>query len=247
MSVKRLRIFAGPNGSGKSTLINKLQKNPPSSNFKLGYYVNADDIEKELKKNASIDFNIYGINATTKQIQSYFKKSSFSPVKTINPELWRIFAVSENSLTISDKGIINSYVAADLAEFIRQQIMKEAHSFTYETVMSDNKKIKFLKKAKNQGYKIYLYYIATEDPLININKVELRVAQHGHDVKSQDVIRRYYKSLENLKPAIMISDRAYLFDSSKGFSVLIAEITEGKNVTLVDVNNIPNWVSNALK
>jgi predicted ABC-type ATPase len=135
MSVKRLRIFAGPNGSGKSTLINKLQKNPPSSNFKLGYYVNADDIEKELNKNARIDFNIYGINSTTKQIQSYFKKSSFSPVKTSNPELWRIFTISENGLTISDKGMINSYVAADLAEFIRQQIMNEAHSFTYEIAM----------------------------------------------------------------------------------------------------------------
>jgi len=42
--MKRLRIFAGPNGSGKTTLKNVLEKEY------LGVYVNADDIEKELKE-----------------------------------------------------------------------------------------------------------------------------------------------------------------------------------------------------
>lgn len=40
---KRLRIFAGPNGSGKSTLFTDI-----SSRFKVGFFVNSDDIEKEI-------------------------------------------------------------------------------------------------------------------------------------------------------------------------------------------------------
>lgn len=41
-AVKRLRIIAGPNGSGKSTFVYRIQEFPPSSNFKMGVFVNAD-------------------------------------------------------------------------------------------------------------------------------------------------------------------------------------------------------------
>ena len=40
---------------------------------------------------------------------------------------------------------IDSYISADLSEFIRQKILKQNYSFSYETVMSDEKKIDFLK------------------------------------------------------------------------------------------------------
>lgn len=48
MSKKRLRIFAGPNGSGKSTFINEFESS--DLRYKLGVYVNADEIEKKLKE-----------------------------------------------------------------------------------------------------------------------------------------------------------------------------------------------------
>ena len=42
MKTPRLRMFAGPNGSGKSTI--KAVVSPSL----LGYYLNPDDIEKEV-------------------------------------------------------------------------------------------------------------------------------------------------------------------------------------------------------
>jgi predicted ABC-type ATPase len=241
MGVKRLRIIAGPNGSGKSTFINKVKSTPPSPSFKLGFYVNADDIEQTLKSDKTLDFNQYGLEVTTANIQSHFKKSTFAPIKLNQANLWEHFSISNNTLIIHKSQKINSYIAADIAEFIRQQLLKSEKSFSYETVMSDSKKIDFLRKAKRNNYRTYLYFFATEDPLININRVELRVAQNGHPVKRETIKKRYYRSLENLKDAIKLSDRAYLFDNSQKASVLIAEITDGKNVRLFDPSAIPNW------
>lgn len=238
-SVKRLRIIAGPNGSGKSTFVYSVKKNPPVASFKLGYFVNADEIEKGLKETKTLKFGQFGLTISTKQIQDYFKKSTFAPVKLNSPDLWTAFEVEKNVLVVG-KIKINSYVAADIAEFIRQELVKSQQSFSYETVMSDKKKISFLKKAKKSGYKIYLYYFATEDPLININRVKIRVEQKGHKVNSGVVEKRYYKSLNNLKSAIKISDRAYLFDNTS-LSYLYAEIVNGNEVRLIDTKNIPNW------
>jgi predicted ABC-type ATPase len=158
-----------------------------------------------------------------------------------NPDLWQRFSVQENQLIVDEKQKINSYIAADLAEFIRQRLLKAGSSFSYETVMSDEQKIVFLEKAKKEGYRIYLYYFATEDPRINISRVEIRVAQNGHPVKKESIKKRYYKSLENLKSAVMLSDRTYLFDNSQRLSRLISEITEGKKIYVIDPENTPSW------
>ena len=44
MSDKRFRMFAGPNGSGKTTLIEQI-----GQQFNLGYFINADLIQKNLE------------------------------------------------------------------------------------------------------------------------------------------------------------------------------------------------------
>jgi predicted ABC-type ATPase len=86
-----------------------------------------------------------------------------------------------------------------LADFIRQQLLINGISFTFETVMSHESKVDFLHKAKSNGYRVYLYFISTEDPEINISRVKVRVAQHGHHVDPEVIKTRYNKSLSHLK------------------------------------------------
>lgn len=242
MKVKRVRIFAGPNGSGKSTFIKRIIVNPPSPSVKLGYYVNADDIEREIKKNGYLHLKKFGCSISSKELQSYFRKSQFAPLKLNFPDLWKLVNVEGEKLYFSGKVKINSYIAADIAEFLRQKLLLNNFSFSYETVMSDKKKISFLKNAKKQGYRIYLYFFATEDPLININRVKVRVARNGHNVNEEVIKKRYYRSLENLLAAVKISDRAFLFDNSGVASVLVSEIANGKSVTIFNPDEVPNWV-----
>ena len=237
---KRLRVFAGPNGSGKTTIKNKL-----SGEIPFGVYVNADDIESLLKETKVLLFNTFQLNINETTIQSFFKQSCFAPIKRKEPDLWSKLTVNDNILSINTK--IDSYLAADIAEFIRQQLLNNEISFTFETVMSNESKIVFLQKAKDKGYRVYLYFVSTETPEINISRVQIRVKQLGHNVSPEIIKSRYYKSMQQLKEAVKISNRAYLWDNSSSMCVLFSEITEGKDVEILDVNKVPNWFLKYLK
>jgi predicted ABC-type ATPase len=85
---------------------------------------------------------------------------------------------------------------------------------TFETVMSSEDKVAFMLKAKASGYRTYLYFVATEDPDININRVKNRVAAGGHPVPTEKIVQRYGRCLNLLPAAIAASNRAYIFDNS---------------------------------
>ena len=112
--------------------------------------------------------------------------------------------------------------------------------------MSHPSKVDFLKLAQEQGYRTYLYYVATVDPDINISRVENRVKLGGHGVAPDKVHERYYRSLDLLMDAISYSNRAYIFDSSiadsspTGKSVWLAEVTNGVELEL-QVDVVPWW------
>jgi predicted ABC-type ATPase len=234
MTTKRMRVFAGPNGSGKTTIVNELRKK-----ISYGVYVNADDIEIELRETRLLKFDNYQLHVTQDEVQNFFKESTFSPIKRNESELYKSLLVINNILHTHTN--IDSYLAADIAEFIRQRLLANGESFTYETVMSHTNKIDFMQKAKYSGYRVYLYFIATEAPEINISRVELRVTQKGHNVSPEVVINRYYRSLKNLRSAVSKSSRAYFWDNSGEFALYIAEVTDGVDVRIIDTKNVPNW------
>lgn len=211
----------------------------------LGVYINADDIEKTIEKTNFLDLNDFKISASTKEVQDYFKSVAFSPLKLNCRNLWEYFSVSNNRLIINSPNTFNSYISADIAAYIREKLLSAHISFSYETVMSHESKLLFFKKAIAEGYRVYMYYIATEDPEININRVNIRVALDGHPVKPEIIKSRYYRSLENLKKAVRLTNRSYIFDNTT-FSKLIAEITDGKNVRVIDIESLPNWFNKYL-
>lgn len=192
----------------------------------------------------SIRFTEYNLNITETQIQVFFRASTFSPIKRNEPDLWEKVKVINNEFICMT--YVDAYLAADLAEFLRQQLLANDISFTYETVMSHPGKIDFLQVARNNGFKVYLYYIATEDPDINISRVNVRVAQDGHSVSPEVIRNRYYKSLSNLKEAVKQTNRAYIFDNSQSQAFLIAEINNGTDVAMNDAIKVPNWVAKYL-
>jgi len=232
MSIPRLRMFAGPNGSGKSTLNSIISKEL------LGVYINPDEIEKEINKFDFLDLLAYSVNTNEDAVVSFFSDHPLIEKADLlyEVEMIRFF---DNKIDFSNI-LVNSYYASVCADFIRHQLLKLKISFTFETVMSSRDKVDFLKKAQELGYRTYLYFVATQDPLINISRVENRVKQGGHSVPEDKIKSRYYRSLELLLKAVKNSNRAYIFDNSSQEKLWIAEILDGKYFEFKN-ENIPEW------
>jgi replicative DNA helicase len=101
-----------------------------------------------------------------------------------------------------------------IADQRRDACIKAKRSFSFETVMSHPSKIDVLVKAKEAGYRVYLYFIGTDDPQTNIERVALRVAQGGHDVPNEKIRDRWLRTMTLLQQAIRSSDQSYVFDNS---------------------------------
>jgi len=238
MSVARLRLFAGPNGSGKSTLKSVI------SGKLLGVYINPDDIEKEIKENGFLDFNNYQIEVDEK-ILKFFENHSLILKANLRNEVTKI-EIENNKLYFKNINI-NSYFASVVSDFIRKELIKLKISFSFESVMSSYDKVELLKFAQDNGYRTYLYYIATQDPIINISRVKNRVKLGGHNVPEEKIISRYYKSLKLLKEAVKYSNRVYIFDNSSYDKIWLCEINLLKEVEL-KTENLPYWLyENLLK
>ena len=62
--------------------------------------------------------------------------------------------------------------AAQMAEAMREKCINEHKSFTFETVLSTDRNLKLLKKAKVEGYFIRCIYVLTCDSNINVARVK---------------------------------------------------------------------------
>ncbi len=185
-----------------------------------------------------MDFQRFGITVDKVKVLDFFQNSSFLDKQNLSSEAAKL-SLTENKLHFT-KIKINSYFASVVADFIRQILIKEKRSFSFETVMSSPDKVEFLKNAKTCGYRNYLYFVATENPQINISRVEVRVKAGGHNVPIDKIESRYYRSIDLLFDAIRLTNRAYIFDNSGNKAALVAEITDGKNIEIKS-SRIPLW------
>jgi predicted ABC-type ATPase len=116
---------------------------------------------------------------------------------------------------------MDNYEAAKLVEKKRYQAIEDKRDFTFETVMSSEYPMKIIRKAKANGYFIKCIYVLTIDPEVNVLRVESRVLSGGHDVPKDKIRDRYYKSLNNIKELIELSDILHIYDNTNEEAVRI--------------------------
>lgn len=104
--------------------------------------------------------------------------------------------------------------AARLVDSKRYTSIEVKEDFTFETVLSSKYKLDILEKAKAEGYFIKCVFVLTVDPLVNVARVETRVASGGHDVEKKKIVERYYKSLNNIKRLMNICDILHVYDNT---------------------------------
>lgn len=238
--MSRLRIFAGPNGSGKSTLYQQI-----SATVNAGVFINADHIEYQLSKTGLIDIADYGITPHAQEWKN-FKHTSHakSLINKAKSKGLKIDIELKENFLVDVKKESHSYESSLAAMFIRYCLLHRNRTFSFETVMSHHSKIKEIIKANEAGYRSYMYFVCTADPLVNISRIRNRVTKGGHNVDDKKAIDRYHKSLSLLIDAVKNCYRAYLFDNSGNEMKLIAETFQNE-IKILD-NKVPNWLEQYL-
>ena len=145
----------------------------------------------------------------------------------------------------SDKAVKQ---AAQYCEEQREQCLRDGQSLIFETVLSSEGKVDFIRRAREAGYFIRLFFVATSHPTINAARIARRVMEGGHDVPIAKVISRYYKSILNCKRCISLADRVYVYDNSidDADARLLFRMTDGQLFKQY-ADDIPEWATTILK
>ena len=104
--------------------------------------------------------------------------------------------------------------AANLADQMREECLLKRGDLAFETVLSIEAKVDFIKRAKDAGYFIRIFFVSTDAPSINAARITNRVLEGGHSVPIDKIIDRYYRSLSYSLDAALLSDRAYFYDNT---------------------------------
>ena len=95
--------------------------------------------------------------------------------------------------------------------------------FGFETTLSGVTYLKYLQRLKQEGYTIHIFFLWIPGFELAIGRIKDRVEQGGHSVPSEDVKRRFGRSLENFwKEYRPLAEQWMLFDNSQTTPQLIA-------------------------
>ena len=121
--------------------------------------------------------------------------------------------------------------AAKIAEDTREFCLEQGVDFTFETVLSTDRNLKLMKRAKELGYYVMCVYTLTVDPKINVRRVRQRVEAGGHDVPVEKIIVRYKRAMGFFPELCKVCSRLLVYDNSRergeGGPDLIVEVVEG--------------------
>ena len=127
-------------------------------------------------------------------------------------------------------------------EALREQCLSEQTSLIFETVLSAPDKLLFIRRAKEAGFFVRVFFVSTNHPSINASRIVQRVMKGGHDVPINKIISRYFKSIANCKVASQLADRTYIYDNSVDGqeAQLLFRFVDGKLFKQY-VDEVPEW------
>ena len=111
-------------------------------------------------------------------------------------------------------------------------------SFHLETTLPGATILKQITTAKQNGFSIVLYFIGIDNINVAIERVHQRMANGGHGIGDQFIIKRFYQLNHNLREILPLCDGAILFDNTVKFRQIA--ILEEKRLIDCD-HDLPYW------
>ena len=108
-----------------------------------------------------------------------------------------------------------NYLAWKECNAQRDAMLARRVTFGFETVGSHPSKLEFIDQAHEFGYVVTVMFVATEDPCINIARIENRVSKGGHGVPDEKVVSRHKRTLGLLYDYYLRADNISIWDNSE--------------------------------
>lgn len=119
------------------------------------------------------------------------------------------------------------------------ECLEKGISFTQETTLSGARTERTIRRAKERGYTIRLYYIGLDTMEESLGRIANRVSKGGHDIPKEDVERRFQSRFADVLRVLPYCDEARFFDNDNGF----VEVAEYRNGELIPrVSTPPRWL-----
>ena len=153
-----------------------------------------------------------------------------------------VFGTYINADDLKKEYDITDLEAAQHAESLRNKLLNSGVDFSFETVLSTERNLLLLQKAKALGYEIQCVYILTCDENINVARVRARYAAGGHNVPEDKIRARYHRALALLPQLIHVCDKILVYDNTD-----IPSLIFSKENAYSEVFPNSHWPESALR
>jgi predicted ABC-type ATPase len=111
-----------------------------------------------------------------------------------------------------------------IAEFTEARV-----DFAFETTLSGRAHLPLLRRVKQAGFRLHLFYLWIPSPELALLRIRDRVESGGHNVPERDVRRRFGRTLRNLftlyRPLL---DTLHFFDNASDTPRLVFKDEAGR-------------------
>lgn len=102
-------------------------------------------------------------------------------------------------------------------------LLNERKSFAFESTLSGLSYIELIKKARDAGYKVTLFFVWLSSVELAIERVANRVKKGGHNIPLEVIKRRYAKGIRNFVTYSQECHCWYFYDNSGNVYQLVAK------------------------
>ncbi|MEA3552834.1 MAG: zeta toxin family protein [Campylobacterota bacterium] len=198
------------------------------------------------KKTAFIIAGPNGSGKTTFSI-SLIKNTNILTGMHLNADM--ILKANENDDFLKDFAPLEQHLkVSSLIDNKIDELIEEGENLILETVFSSSYKLETFQKLKDAGYFINMIFVSTQDPLINVQNVALRVEKGGHAVPIDKIFKRFKGAHENLETIAKDVDCLILIDNStiNQAPIIHTALSNGARCSIDTENNMPEWIQQIL-
>lgn len=131
-----------------------------------------------------------------------------------------------------------------------ERAVAEGLDFAFETTLGGSTLSRLLELAADKGAEVHVLYIGLSSPELHLARVRARVRAGGHDIREEDIRRRYEHSRLNLVhllpklASLRVYDNSAEADPAKGRAPeprLLLHLEKGKIRNSGDLARTPDW------